>query len=255
MRNKVRWRLHPKQTLCYSGCVRDRCGHLLCFTTEAPLSRAAQGGTGDPRRGSRRICRLLHLAVSTVTAPHPQCFAHLRPWKTIPPLLFGSYCQIAFTNGPGHSSSFTLPWMFLYYQRLHAQYVFYFNNPWIFREWLRTGGGKTHIAHQVCFGNEVEIPLIPRALHQGLNFIAAIHFIHLRYLPFLPLTIVLSLRKRPLSNRGQMCHGIADIKHAFNLKYFRRKVYWVICICMVFAAPLVLNVFSLLFWGLFGYWW
>ena len=154
MRNKVRWRLHPKQTLCYSGCVRDRCGHLLCFTTEAPLSRAAQGGTGDPRRGSRRICRLLHLAVSTVTAPHPQCFAHLRPWKTIPPLLFGSYCQIAFTNGPGHSLSFTLPWMFLYYQRLHAQYVFYFNNPWIFREWLRTGGGKTHIAHQVCFGNE-----------------------------------------------------------------------------------------------------
>lgn len=57
------------QTLCV--CV--------CVTTEAPLPRAAKGGAGHLGRGAGRICQLLHLAVSTVTAPHPQCFAHLCP--------------------------------------------------------------------------------------------------------------------------------------------------------------------------------
>ena len=62
--------------------------NTLCVNvTETSLPRAAAGGAGDSRRASRRLRRLLHLPVSTVTDAHTRRPADLLTRETVSPLL------------------------------------------------------------------------------------------------------------------------------------------------------------------------
>lgn len=103
MRNKV------SQRSRLQFCIPPRSGaHAprLCLTrltlcassssvTEASLSRAAPGRAGNPRRTAGRLCRLLHVAVPTVTDAHTRRHAHLQPRETVSPVLSDPQHQVA----------------------------------------------------------------------------------------------------------------------------------------------------------------
>lgn len=74
------------------------CFVFCIYITEASLPRAPTRGAGDSWWAARRLRRVLHITVSTVTDAHTRCAANLCPWKTVSPLLPTPQCQIAFTR-------------------------------------------------------------------------------------------------------------------------------------------------------------